>query len=422
MKAAYKITDVVRLALKSLAVHKARSALTVTGILFGVWCVIAMLAINAGLSFESQRDLRELGSSNIIIESIKPAQGSSKATGQDYGTLVYGLTDTDVVLLRDNVPLVRRCVTAHRTQQYAFAGTQNLAVGVIATEPAYELVAPMDIPHGRFLTSSDMLQRKANCVITASLARKLFSYKDPLGQTVRLAREPFRVVGVLARLPHALAYGSGDVEDYVIIPMTTHRSRFGRFTIIIRAGSQTREKVDVSQCILQLVNEQAVLSAARMIPFLLDRYHDGDYLTRVPIEEIKLKEKDRKRWNFMFLAIASVSLLVGGIGIMNIMLASVTERTREIGIRRALGAKRRDIVSQFLVESVVLTTVGGLLGICIGLLVPWGVERVLKFTTIVTVSTLLLPMVMAVAVGLVSGIYPAMRAAKLDPIVALRHE
>ena len=189
-------------------------------------------------------------------------------------------------------------------------------------------------------------------------------------------------------------------------------------------GNWSAEKVEVSQIILQMTDEKAVVRAAPVIRSLLSRYHENtDYNITVPLELIEQQEKQAELWNFMFLAIASVSLLVGGIGIMNIMLASVTERTREIGIRRALGAKRRDITIQFLIESVTLTTLGGLGGIITGgLLVPWIVQNILEFRTIITPVTLLLPFFMAAIVGLISGLYPATRAAKLDPIVALRHE
>jgi putative ABC transport system permease protein len=213
------------------------------------------------------------------------------------------------------------------------------------------------------------------------------------------------------------------VENYVVVPMTADLARFGEMNIMVSAGSETYEKVAVSQCILQMADEQAVIDGATVARSLLERQHPKqDYEVTVPLEIIEQIKQQRRLWNFMFLVIASVSLLVGGIGIMNIMLASVTERTREIGIRRALGAKRRDITVQFLIEAIALTTVGGLLGIFVGMLVPWAVERLLKFTTILVASTLVLPFVMAVVVGLVSGLYPALRAARLDPIEALRHE
>jgi putative ABC transport system permease protein len=172
-----------------------------------------------------------------------------------------------------------------------------------------------------------------------------------------------------------------------------------------------------------MTDDRSVLNGANIARSLLARHHEEeDYEVTVPLELIEQRKKQQRLWNIMFLMIASISLVVGGIGIMNIMLASVTERTREIGVRRALGAKRRDIITQFLVESVTLTTVGGLVGIGIGMLVPWLVEATLALKTIVSPATLLLPLCMAIIVGLVAGLYPAMRAARLDPIVALRHE
>jgi len=424
MKAVYKVLDMVMLGLHGVAVHKVRSALTVLGILFGVWSVIAMLAINAGASFESQRALRELGSNNIIIDSVKPVAEDPKASTaiHGHGALVYGLTRTDVARLCDNIPGVVQYAVAHRTLKTATCGDRRVSVTVISTQPNYAQVVRTDLVAGRFIAAVDVERRRPHCVLTESLSRRLLRYKDPLGNTVSLDGEPFVVVGVVRQLPRTLA-AQGDVGNYVLIPLTTDRGRFGEYTIQVAKGNMSAEKVDVSQCILQMTDEQAVMEGAVIARHLLARFREGqDYEVTVPLELIEQKRKQLQLWNVMFVSIASVSLLVGGIGIMNIMLASVTERTQEIGIRRALGAKRRDITVQFLVESVTLTTVGGLLGIGIGLLVPWVVEQALSFKTIVSASTLVLPFVMAVAVGLVSGLYPALRAARLDPIVALRHE
>ena len=423
MKGVHKVWDIIRLGLHGIVVHKVRSALTALGILFGVWSVIAMLAINAGLSYESQLALRELGSSNIIVDSVKPTEGESKAS-QSGAMLEYGLSFKDVARLKSNIPGVRRCVVVHRTLKRARAERRRVPqVAVLSTEPNYVHVARTELAAGRFISSADMLRRRAHCVLTASLAKRLFVYKDPLGKVVVLGAEPFIVVGILKRLPSTLAGQAGAGGNCAIIPLATDWSRFGKITSLWGQGSLTIEKVEVSQVILQMADEDSVVEGATIARYLLEKFRDADdYEVRVPIEEIELMKKDRQRWNFMFFMIASVSLLVGGIGIMNIMLASVTERTREVGIRRALGAKRRDIVVQFLVESIALTTVGGLLGIAVGMAVPWAVEKVLKFKTIVSAATLVLPLVMAVAVGLVSGIYPALRAARLDPIEALRHE
>jgi putative ABC transport system permease protein len=314
----------------------------------------------------------------------------------------------------------------HKTMKEASVGDRRQSVVVAGMEPGYAEVTHMQMSRGRFISSTDVLMQRAVCVITESLRLRLFGYRDPIGKTVLLTdvmHKPFVVIGVIDALPQALLAHGGESGNCVLIPLSTDTARFGELTVNRSQGSRTMERVQVSQCILQMSDEQAVLAAAPIVRHLLERFHDQtDYEVRVPVEEIQLLKKDRQRWNFMFFMIASVSLLVGGIGIMNIMLASVTERTREIGIRRALGAKRRDIIVQFLVESVTLTAIGGLLGIAIGLGVPAGVEYFLKFTTLVTPATLIVPFVMAVAVGLLSGLYPAMRAARLDPIEALRHE
>jgi len=423
MKAIHKIADITGLGLHSLLVHLGRSALTALGIVFAVWSVIAMLAINEGFSFEAQQSLRELGSDNIIIRSRKPPNMEAKASGASRGALSYGVTRADVRRLRTNIPNVQLCVTAHRTLKYGYRPGKQLSVTVIATEPTYAQVARTDMVAGRFITAADVLRMKPHCVITQGLARRMFVYEDPIGQTIKLASEPFIVVGILAQLPPTLAGEEGETGNHVIIPSSTGQKRFGDYSVMFGIGGGTAELVEVSHVILQMEDDQAVLDGARIARSLLRRYHDDeDYSVTVPLELIEQRKKQRFLWNVMFFTIASISLVVGGIGIMNIMLASVTERTREIGVRRALGAKRRDIVTQFLVESVTLTTVGGLLGILIGLLVPSLVSWVLKLTTIITLWTLALPLGMAVGVGLIAGLYPAMRAARLDPIVALRHE
>jgi putative ABC transport system permease protein len=423
MRAVHKVADIVGLGLHSLFVHLGRSALTALGIVFAVWSVIAMLAINEGFSYESQQALRELGSDNIIIESVKPTSTEAKASGQARGVLAYGVEHADVARLRDNIPGVQVCVTVHRTFKHAYRLRRNTTASVIATEPTYAQVARTDMVAGRFLSAADVLRRKPYCVVTQSFARRMFICEDPLGKTLRLEREPFVVIGVLARLPRALAGSGGDAGNHVVIPLSADRTRFGEYTVMWTRGSSTFERVEVSQVILQMRDDAAVLNGAKIARNLLGRFHEEeDYEITVPLELIEQRKKQQFLWNVMFFTIASISLVVGGIGIMNIMLASVTERTREIGVRRALGAKRRDIITQFLVESVTLTTVGGLLGILIGLLVPSLVEWILELRTIVSAAALLLPLGMAIGVGLVAGLYPAIRAARLDPIVALRHE
>ncbi len=422
MKAINKAKDIVQLALHSLAVHKVRSALTMLGIIFGVWSVIVMLAINEGASRRSQAALREMGSDNIIIDSIKPpADQGSASSGLGFQALVFGLTRRDVNIIKSNIPKIQMCVVAHKTQKHLYAMGKKFEADVLGTEPSYGRIVQMRLDAGRFITSADMIRRKAHCVILRSLSDRLFGYRDPLGRIIRLNNEPFTVVGVLERLPTTLSKNLS--ENTVIVPLSADRERFGDMTVMRSAGTFMIEKVEVSQIILKMADRRAVMNAASILRHLLPRYHDNDdYDIKVPMELITQQQEQSRLWNIAFFVIASVSLVVGGIGIMNIMLAGVTERTREIGIRRALGAKKRDIVIQFLVESVTLTMAGGIIGVAAGLAGPRIVEPLLKLQAVISPGMLALPFVMAIIVGVVSGLYPALRAAALDPIEALRHE
>ena len=421
MRALFKTTDICMLGLRSLTMHKVRSALTAMGVLFGVWSVIAMLAINEGASWESQQALRSMGSDNLLIYSVKPPQEN---TSQRQSVLIYGLTKRDIAALQ-SMPGVKRSVTAHRTLKHVMRGTKRIPVDILGTYPSYaELTRLKVLPGGRFIEAADLIRTRNVCVLTQSLARKLFTYENPIHQTVLVDNDVFTIVGVVAGAAEAMHGGGEGAASVVYLPATTEEKRFGALTFIVVSGGHSFERVEISQIVLQMENEEAVLAAAEIARSWLSRTHGNkaDYAIIVPLELIEQKKKQQRLWNIMFFAIASISLLVGGIGIMNIMLASVTERTREIGVRRALGAKRRDITVQFLVVAVTLTTVVGLLGIAMGLLVPAIVESVLKMKTIVSPAALIIPFVMAVVVGLASGLYPAIRAAKLDPIAALRHE
>ena len=423
-----RTADVVKLGLSSLTAHKVRSVLTALGILFAVWAVIAMLAINQGFARKSEQELGRLGTDNLIIESIKPPSDSTSTSGGTGGhAAVYGLTNADIDRMMHNVPGVRQVTVVHKATMNVIVPAKSLPVTVLGTEPNYLHAARLSLEgvSSRFITHSDILRRRNVCVITSELARRLYGPDDPVGQVLRLEQEPFTVVGIIAnaasirRLGESVAAG-----NQVIIPLSTDRQRFGEYNVTRVEGTEAYEKVDVSLAILQMTDQDAVLQAAYLVRPLLKKFHQReDYDVKVPLEEIRQQKSQRKLWNYMFVAIAAISLVVGGIGIMNIMLAGVTERTREIGIRRALGARKRDITAQFLVEAVTLTTVGGLLGILVGAVgIPLVVNVLLDIRAVVGWGTLAVPFTMAMGVGLASGIYPAMRAANLDPIEALRHE
>jgi len=423
VKAIYKATDIVVLSVRSLVAHKFRSALSMLGIVFGVGSVIAMLAIIEGGRYEAEEAIRRMGSDNLLIESVKPPQEGT-AAARERGALNYGITYAEARRLQDNLPGVVRSVVAHRTIKSAQRGARLIPVQVFGTGPAYLSLARLRLVGGRFLSQMDVLQARNYCVMTRRLARRLFGYEDPLGQSIRLGGETFEVIGLVDQPARTMAAVPAEmVSNLVFIPSTTDRTRFGQYTIVRTGSQRMMELVEVSQIILRMANEAAVLGGAAIARSLLKRGHDKrDYDVTVPLELIEQRRKQRRLWNIVFFMIAAVSLFISGIGIANIMLASVTERTREIGIRRALGAKRGDIITQFLVEAVTLTAVGGLIGIASGYPVPAAVERLLNIKADISPPMLAIPFLMAVAVGLLSGLYPAYRASRLDPIVALRHE
>jgi putative ABC transport system permease protein len=300
--------------------------------------------------------------------------------------------------------------------------------------------SPLPIAAGRFLTGEDEHKMINVCVLGSNASDKLFPFEDPLGQTVQINYYFYRVVGVLKdRMPTGGSGGSQAAEEFnndVYIPLETCKVRFGERVGIRQAGSWSGEQVQLSQVTLTVGNIPAgaedmekVRPAGEVVRQLLEQYHTkNDWVVTVPLDRLEEAERAKDRYTALLAIIASISLLVGGIGIMNIMLATVTERTREIGIRRALGAKRRDITLQFLIEAVVQTTLGGLMGVLFGLAVVVSVPPIAQFVfsshmpAKINVPSIFLSVGVSVAVGIAFGLYPSWRAAKLDPIEALRYE
>jgi putative ABC transport system permease protein len=265
-------------------------------------------------------------------------------------------------------------------------------------------------------------------VLTAGAAQRLFSFEDPLNRDFLLGDGAYTVIGVLETMDSGAArtgaIGSANQNNDILIPLTTAHRRFGEMQVTYRTGGRDYERKQLSEITLMVKDESLVSQTAEMARSILSigHPHMTDCEVQVPLELMQQAEKEKRIWNIVLGSIAGISLLVGGIGIMNIMLATVTERTREIGIRRALGAKRRDIIAQFLVETVVLSSAGGLLGVFVGLAIPWIVSVSSDIRTAVSLWSILLAFSIAVATGIVFGIYPARRAAMRDPIEALRHQ
>ena len=425
----FPFVSTIRLGIKSLMLHKLRSVLTMLGIIFGVCSVIAMLAIGEGASYQAQEEIKKLGSQNIIIRSLKPVDDANRANSSRSSSLEYGLTYDDGARIQGTVPGVVRVLPIRIIRENVRFARNSVACQILGTLPSYRDIVGVDIVKGRFLTETDELNQDNVCTVTDGLAGRLFAFQDPLLQSIKINSFYYRVVGVVRErnMPEQRTQSGKSegepLDNNVYIPLSTARSRFGETLIRRRAGSFEMESVQLHQMTVQMRDIPAVEAADPQIKGLLARFHkQNDYETIVPLQLLRQAEQTKRIFNIVLGSIAAISLLVGGIGIMNIMLATVTERTREIGIRRALGAKRRHITVQFLVETVVLSIGGGLVGVVIGIMVPFVVSRVTDMPTIVTPWSVLLAFSISGAVGIVFGLYPAKAAAKLDPIEALRHE
>ena len=422
------LVRMIRTGINSLLLHKLRSMLTTLGVLFGTSSVISMLAIGEGASYEAQEQIKLLGSQNVILRSIKPLEdpGASNSSSGRSRVLRYGLSDADLERVDDTFPATNRVVPIRMLQQEVRFGAKSMTPKVLATRPEYQDVTGRLVWEGRFITDEDERTLQNVCVLGTEVARYLFPFESALGERIKVGSDYFTVVGTMApRVPLSgdQPTGGGDVTGEVFVPFETARKWFGKLQVKRRSGSREMEEVDLHEIVIEVDDPRHVPLVADSCREMLGRFHrDKDYEVVVPLELLARAEETKRIFNIVLGSIAGISLLVGGIGIMNVMLATVTERTREIGIRRALGAKRRHIVSQFLVETVCLSVGGGLMGVALGLAIPLVVQHFADMVTIVTPAAPLLAFGISAGTGVLFGIYPAWRAAAMDPVEALRHE
>lgn len=431
----------VQLGLKSIMLQKMRAGLAALGIFIGTSTVIWLVAMGEGVSHRAQEQIKELGATNIIVRTRMPTSEDDK--GPNSRVKIYGLKRKDYQRIVENIPSIRKAIPMRELRfelrhLHRDRSADCLLVGCV--EEHLELNR-LEIERGRWLKPID--EGKKHVVLAADSAKKLFPYEDPIGQPVWVGSELYKVIGVTRkRVASASIGGSLEARDYnmdAYIQLATMRQRVGDLVMRRVGGEFQGEQVELSQITVSVDTIAEVDETAAIINHLLKTYHEKeDYAVVVPKELLAQAEKTRAMFNVLLVVIAGISLLVGGIGIMNIMLATVTERTREIGIRRALGAKRKDIIRQFLTETVVLTSGGGLLGVVFGLLCG----PLFKFArnTIEVLSPGFLPPIVhnlepriafwsvalslfiSFGVGLIFGVYPARQAAHMDPIEALRHE
>lgn len=418
-----KVVRNILLGIENLLLHKLRSLLTTLGIVFGVGSVVAMLSVGEGASKEALEQIRKLGSNNIIISSMKSLEDESTATTRSHMS-IYGLTYEDHLRVSGSFKNIQRTTPVKLIRKEGRLGEKALELRVVGTTPTWFKLVQRPIVAGRVLLPCDAEGAAPVAILTEFGARRLLAGEHTIGQFLRIGGDYFEIVGIVKS--ESGQAGSIQIPDQQVdayIPINIARTHFGDITTRRTAGSREREMVQLHQMIVQVSSIENVEPTAEGIDAMLKRFHKKkDYLISVPLALLRQAEATKRTFNIVLGSIAGISLLVGGIGIMNIMLASVTERTREIGIRRAIGAKRRQIISQFLIETVVLSIIGGLIGIGIGVAIPSLITYFAGMPTVITPASIVLPLLISFVIGLIFGLYPAMRAAKVDPIVALRHE
>lgn len=431
--------QIIRLGLKSLFLQKMRSALAALGIFIGTTTVIWLVAMGEGVSYQAQQQILELGATNIIVRSVEP-----NASGGDKNRVKsYGLLRADFGRILSNVPTITRAVPIRELRRECRVDSRTTNINLVGcTEEHFDLNR-LEIARGRWIAKQD--HRENLIVLADGAATRLFPGENPIGKNVKVESDVYTVIGqTKPRSASAAIGGSLDSRDYsfdAYIPLETFRHRVGD-QIMTRTGEGMNFKgeiVELSQITLTVGNISQVDETVAIIETLMKKYHEQeDYAVVVPKELLRQAERTRAMFNVMLVVVAGISLFVGGIGIMNIMLATVTERTREIGIRRALGAKRRDIIQQFLVETLVLTGSGGLLGVLCGLMCGPLFRTARALITAfspdllppivytleprIALWSVLLSVFISLGVGLLFGLYPARRAALMNPIDALRHE
>jgi len=404
----------IQIALRALRVNKLRSGLTMLGIIIGVGAVIAMMAVGSGARERIAAQIRSIGSNVIIVLSGSTTSGGIRL---GHGTLLT-LTEDDATAIAREVPAVEAAAPTMRGTAQVVFGNQNWSTVIQGATPEYLVVREWPVVFGRDITSRDVDGAAKVALLGQTVAENIFGDSDPLGEIIRIKKVPFTVVGLLAAKGQS-AFGQ-DQDDIVVIPLSTAKRK-------VLGVSQANAR-SVGALLIRARAPEVIPEAVEQMTVLLRQRHrlqpgqDDDFTVRNLSEVFAAQEESARTMSLLLGAIASVSLLVGGIGIMNIMLVSVTERTREIGIRMAVGARERDILTQFLIEAVTLALIGGIVGIGLGV----GGSALLSFfaewETVIAPAAIGLAFVFSSAVGVFFGYYPARKAASLDPIEALRYE
>src|SRR5215472_13579875 len=403
------LRETFRMALRALRRNKLRTALTMLGILIGIGAVICTVAIGEGGSSMVRDQLEGLGTNLVWIEAGgRNINGVRTGNGQ-----TKSLTVDDAMAIQESVPLIASIAPNVDGGMQVVYGNQNWSTRYRGVPPVYFQIRRWRVAVGTMFTDADVEHMTNVCLLGRTVAETLFGADDPLGKIIRLQNQPFRVIGVME--PKGLSTTGTDQDDFVVIPYTT-------------AMKKLRGIYWLNDIFASAVSADAINPAIDQVVRLLRQRHHlrpeepDDFNIRHPEDTLKAQEEASHTFTLMLASIASVSLLVGGIGIMNIMLVSVTERTREIGVRMAVGATERDVRMQFLVEALVLSLLGGAIGVIAGMAASAGVSKLLRWPAIITPLAIVVAVVFSIVIGIFFGYYPALKASRLDPIEALRAE
>jgi putative ABC transport system permease protein len=409
----------LRLGLENLRAHKMRSALTMLGMIFGVAAVVAMLSIGAGAQQEVMAFIEQLGVRNLIVEAREAADNQAL---QKVRKLSAGLSFQDVRIIQANLDGIdaaspRKRFTPSKMIPRPIGGDMPVVYGVT---PAYQKIGNLQVASGRFFDEAETTAAAPVAVIGEAAAATLFGVEDPIGRYLKVNEQWFRVIGVagpqLTVQSDVAGIPAQDRNNIIYVPLYA--------SIFRLEDGQSAQKDEIDGIYLQMRPAADIPSAAALIRGVLDVAHRGagDFTIISPAELLAEQRRTQRIFEMVMVAIASISLLVGGIGIMNIMLASVLERTREIGVRRAIGARQRDVVRQFLIETTIISLSGGVIGILLGVGLSQLIGVLAGWSTIVTTMSIVLAFGVSVAIGIVFGLYPAVRASRLDPVKALHYE
>jgi putative ABC transport system permease protein len=411
-----QIEENVKVAINGLRDHKFRSFLTMLGIIFGTASVIAMISIGEGAKKQAMAKYQDLGVSNIIVRDKDLTDADLELMRTKFS---QGLSIDDTKAITEIVPGVKGIAPQAEAKLEAMYGDKSSKATVIGVTPEVTNILNYRVDKGNFIDRDHFNRELKVCVLGANIARELFSYEDPIGRNIKLGDQWFEVTGVLktkALFTETVGeLAARDLNNDVYVPLSTFSKRIPKSNVLLS---------ELKQVTIKLENSNQLIQSAGVIKSIMARRHfnNDDFSIIIPYELMEQEKRESRIYNLLLASIAAISLIVGGIGIMNIMLASVLERTREIGIRRAVGGKRADIMGQFVTESMAMSITGGLIGVFLGIILSVGIGLLTAVKTNLTLYSIFIAFGFSVIVGITFGYLPAKRAAELKPIESIRHE